>query len=126
MSTLTISNLNDGTTTVPTSYITAGSTKAYSEQDNTGVTINQSLNQSSITDSSTGHKIHTWTSAFTNNKYLLLIGVAGNRGSATSSTRGLMVDGAWTTTAADVRYAYSPASAYDDTQCGMSVLGDLA
>ena len=126
MSTLTISNLNDGTTTVPTSYITAGSTKAYSEQDNTGVTINQSLNQSSITDSSTGHKIHTWTSAFTNNKYLLLTGVAGNRGSATSSTRGLMVDGAWTTTAADVRYAYSPASAYDDTQCGMSVLGDLA
>lgn len=126
MSTLTISNLNDGTTTVPTSYITAGSTKAYSEQNNTGVTINQSLNQSSITDSSTGHKIHTWTSAFTNNKYLLLVGAAGNRGSTTSTVRGIQPDGAWTTTAADVRYAYATNVANDDTQCGMSVLGDLA
>ena len=126
MSNIRATTISDETGNGPIALTKQIATKAYSEQDNTGVTINQSLNQSSITDSSTGHKIHTWTSAFTNNKYLLLVGVAGNRGSATSSTRGLMVDGAWTTTAADVRYAYSPASAYDDTQCGMSVLGDLA
>ena len=126
MSTLIISNLSDGTKTVATSYVTAGSTKAYSEQDNTVVTINQSLNQSSITDSATGHKIHNWTSAFANNTYLILIGAAGNRGTGTSTTRGVQPDAAWTTTAADVRYAYATNNANDDTQAGVAVVGDLA
>ena len=126
MSTLTISNLSDGTKTVATSYITAGSTKAYSEQDNTGVTINQSLNQSSITDSGTGHKIHTWTSAFSNNTYMGLVGTCGNRGSTTGTVRSIQPDAAWTTTAADLRYAYATNVAHDDTQAGFAVIGDLA
>ncbi len=104
----------------------SGSIKAYSEQDNSGVTVNQSLNQSSITDSSTGHKIHTWTTAFSTNTYLGLVGVAGNRNATTGTVRGVMPDAAWTTTAADVRYAYAPSTAQDITQAGMAAVEDLA
>ena len=124
---LTATNLTDGSSTTSTfANVVDGSIKAYSEQDNTGVSVNQSLNQSSITDSSTGHKIHTWTTAFSNNTYLGLVGVCGNRNSTTGTVRGVMPDAAWTTTAADVRYAYAPSTAEDVTQTGMAVVGDLA
>ena len=102
--------------------------KSYSEQNNntSGAPINQSLNQSSITDSATGHKIHNFTSAFSTNTYLLLIGACGNRGATTGTIRGIVPDGAWTTTAADVRYAYASSTVYDDTQAGAGFVGDLA
>mgnify|MGYP003136387682 FL=1 len=124
---LTATNLTDGGGTTSTfANVVDGSIKAYSEQDNTGVTVSQSLNQSSITDSSTGHKIHTWTTAFSTNTYLGLVGVCGNRNSTTGTVRGVMPDAAWTTTAADVRYAFAPSTAEDVTQTGMAVVGDLA
>ena len=125
---LTATNLTDGGGTTSTfANVVDGSIKAYSEQDNTGtVTVNQSLNQSSITDSATGHKIHTWTTAFSTNTYLGLVGLAGNRNSTTGTVRGVMPDAAWTTTAADVRYAYAPSTDNDDSQTGMAVVGDLA
>tara|TARA_B100000683_G_scaffold243499_1_gene252960 strand:- start:194 stop:595 length:402 start_codon:yes stop_codon:yes gene_type:complete len=124
---LTATNLTDGGGTTSTfANVVDGSIKAYSEQDNTGVTVNQSLNQSSITDVTTGHKVHTWTTAFSTNTYLGLVGLIGNRNSTTGTVRGVMPDGAWTTTAADVRYSYAPSTVSDDTQAGMAVVGDLA
>ena len=51
MSTLEVSNLNDGTTTVATTFVTNGSAKAYVSFDNVSTaTIEASLNVSSITD----------------------------------------------------------------------------
>lgn len=100
--------------------------KAFSEQDNTSPNpANKSLNHSSITDTSTGNKIHNFTSAFNDIVYLCLPGCAGNRGATTGSVRGVMPDAAYTTTAADMRYAYGSTPA-DDSQAGMAVLGDLA
>ena len=126
MSEIRATTISDETGNGPIALTKQIALKAYSEHDNTVVTINQSLNQSSITDTSTGHKIHTWTSAFANNTYLMLVGAAGNRGTGTSTTRGVQPDGAWTTTAADVRYAYATNNANDDTQAGVAVVGDLA
>ena len=126
MSNIRATTISDETGNGPIALTKQIALKAYSEQDNTSDTINQSLNQSSITDSGVGNKIHTWTSAFANNTYLMLVGAAGNRGTTTSTTRGIQPDAAWTTTAADVRYAYATNNANDDTQCGMSVVGDLA
>ena len=126
---ITATNLTDGGGTTSTfANVVDGSIKAYSEQDNSTnpVTVNQSLNQSSVTDSNLGHKIHNWTTAFSNNTYLGLVGVCGNRNSTTGTVRGIMPDAAWTTTAADVRYAYAPSTAEDITQAGMAVVGDLA
>ena len=136
MSTVTVDNLK-GKTTAKTVTVTVGATvtqsleagliKAYSEQDNDSPNpANKSLNQSTITDSSEGHKIHNWTSAFSDAVYLGLSGVTGNRGTTTGTVRTVMPDGTWTTLAADVRYAFAPATQTDDTQAGLAVLGDLA
>ena len=55
MSTLEVSNLNDGTTTLATTYMTNGSAKAWVHFNGTGtVAIYESLNTSSITDAGTG------------------------------------------------------------------------
>ena len=110
-----------------TQSLEAGLIKAYSEQDNTSPNPpNKSLNHSSITDPGTGNKIHNFTSAFSDIVYLCLPGCAGNRGATTGSVRGLMPDAAYTTTAADMRYAYASSTAVDDSQAGLAVLGDLA
>ena len=101
--------------------------KAFSEQDNDSPNPpNKSLNHSSITDSSGGHKIHNFTNTFSDIVYLCLQGCCGNRGSTTASIRGVMPDGSFTTGAADMRYAYGTSTQEDDSQAGMAVLGDLA
>ena len=107
-------------------YLSKGTDKAYSEHNNATNTINQSLNQSSQTDTATGRKTHNWSSAFTTATYVGRVGIAGNRGTTTSSTRFCVVDGTWTTTAAVVRHGHSTNSAHDDSHVSISFVGDLA
>ena len=55
MSTLEVSNLNDGTTTVATTFITNGSSKAWANIQGSGTAaLRVSYNLSSLTDSGTG------------------------------------------------------------------------
>ena len=55
MSTLNVSNITDGTTTVGTSYVVNGSAKAWAAYNGQGtVSTRQSFNVSSMTDVSTG------------------------------------------------------------------------
>lgn len=55
MSTLEVSNLNDGTTTVATTYITNGSAKAWvANVIHSSQTLGDSFNQSSYTDVGAG------------------------------------------------------------------------
>jgi len=63
MSTLNVSNITDGTTTVGTSYVVNGSAKAWCNFNGTGtIAIQDSLNVSSLTDDGTG----TYQSLMTN------------------------------------------------------------
>ena len=127
MSELRADTITAANGTGPVTLTKQAGIKAFSEQDNDSPNpANKSLNQSSITDSDTGHKIHNWTSHFSDTVYLGLSSVTGNRGSTTGTVRTVMPDGAWTTIAADVRYAFAPATATDDAQAGLAVLGDLA
>jgi len=65
MSTLEVSNLNDGTTTVATTYITNGSAKAWVNFNGDGtVAIRDSQNVSSITDNGTGAYTINFSNAF--------------------------------------------------------------
>ena len=107
-------------------YLSKGTDKAYSEHNNSTNTINQSLNQSSQTDTATGRKTHNWTSAFTTATYVGRIGIAGNRGATTSTTRFCTADGTWTTTAAVVRHGHTTVSVHDDAHVSLSFVGDLA
>ena len=63
MSTLEVSNLNDGTTTVATTYITNGSVKAF-ERHNSSHAISSSFGVSSITDNGAGDTTVTYSNAF--------------------------------------------------------------
>ena len=72
MSTLEVSNLNDGTTTVATTFITNGSAKVWVNFTGTGtVAIDDSLNTSSITDNSTGRYEANPTNHFANANYCI-------------------------------------------------------
>ena len=72
MSTLEVSNLNDGTTTVATTYITNGSAKAWADWTGTGTpTLNDSLNVASLIDDGTGDQSITFTSSFSSNYFTL-------------------------------------------------------
>ena len=63
MSTLNVSNITDGTDTVETGYVLNGSAKAWFHYDQTGNTVQNSFNTSSITDDSAG----VFTNSFTSN-----------------------------------------------------------
>ena len=81
MSTLTISNLNDGTTTVPTTYITNGSAKAWLNLNGTGtIAIRDSLNTSSVTDESTGKYTQTYVSNMSSDDYSVSTSAGSDRG----------------------------------------------
>ncbi len=71
MSTLEVSNLNDGTTTVATTYVTNGSAKVWANIDGTLATIaaRDSFNLSSLTDEATGGYIYNFTSNMGNNDF---------------------------------------------------------
>ena len=127
MGTLKVDTVVGSDGTSPVTLTKQAGIKAFSEQDNDAPNPpNKSLNHSSITDQATGNKIHNFTSAFSDIVYLCLPGCCGNRGSTTGSVRGVMPDAAYTTTAAEMRYAYATGNAHDDSQAGMAVLGDLA
>ena len=127
MSEVRVNTISAANGTGPVTLTKQAGIKAFSEQDNDAPNPpNKSLNHSSITDQAAGNKIHNFTSAFSDIVYLCLPGCCGNRGSTTGSVRGVMPDAAYTTTAAEMRYAYATSNAEDDSQAGMAVLGDLA
>jgi len=70
MSTLQVSNLNDGTKTVATTNLTNGTTKAWVNfTGSSPFQIEDSLNTSSITDNSTGNYTKGFTSNFSSDNF---------------------------------------------------------
>jgi len=70
MSTLSVSNITDGTTTVGTSYVVNGSGKVWCNWDGTGTpSIRGSLNASSLTDNGTANIQVNFTSNMANGNY---------------------------------------------------------
>jgi hypothetical protein len=66
MSTIIASNVSDGTLSIPTTYVTNGSAKAWATINQTGTqAVNDSLNLSSIVDNGTGLTQLSFTSSFT-------------------------------------------------------------
>tara|TARA_A100001035_G_C27640051_1_gene434121 strand:+ start:348 stop:743 length:396 start_codon:yes stop_codon:yes gene_type:complete len=70
MSTLTISNLNDGTTTLATTYVTNGSAKVWCNWNGTSTAaIRDSFGVSSLTDNGSGDFTFAYTSSFASANY---------------------------------------------------------
>jgi len=76
MSTLEVSNLNDGTTTVATTYVTNGSAKAWINFNGSGtIAARDSFNHSSLTDNGTGDYTIGLSSAMGNTNYATTGGI---------------------------------------------------
>jgi type IV secretory pathway component VirB8 len=75
MSTLNVSNITDGTTTVGTSYVVNGSAKAWVNFNGTGtIAVRDSLNVASITDNGTGITTVSYSSAMASENYNTALG----------------------------------------------------
>ena len=66
MSTIIASNVSDGTLSIPTTYVTNGSARAWNNTNSSGTAINDSFNISSLTDVDVGRQQHNVSSAFSN------------------------------------------------------------
>ena len=96
MSTLIVSDITDGTTTVGTSYVVNGSAKAYFSSSAEG-TADKSLNISSGTDNGAGDGTYSFVTSFSDTQYAVLSGNAYRRleyhdGINTGSIRYITVD----------------------------------
>ena len=131
MSTLTISNLSDGTTTVPTTYITNGSARAWLSYNHAGSSIRDSFGVSSVTDNATGHFTKNYTSSMSSANHV--IGADGQEtgGSGPTSDRyTCMARGASRISATSAQFTSgdrtSPNTARDQNFCLTVSHGDLA
>ena len=118
MSTLEVSNLNDGTTTVATTYVTNGSAKHWVNFNGTGtVAIRDSLNAASLVDNSTGHYDVNFSNAMGNTTYSV-------------QTNDISYGNGWaeslTTTSYDTRRRNESAAYIDSSTIWGLVHGDLA
>jgi hypothetical protein len=70
MSTIIASNVSDGTLSIPTTYVTNGSAKAWANFTGTGTaTINDSFNHTSLVDNGVGAYTLNLTSSMLNASY---------------------------------------------------------
>ena len=89
MSTIIASNISDGTTSVPSTYVVNGSAKAWVNFNGTGtVAIRESLNTTSITDGGTGLYWQNFTSSMSTTTYNVI---------ASTHWRGIVNSDAWET-----------------------------
>ena len=121
MSTLNVSNITDGTTTVGTSYVVNGSAKVWCALNDNNV-LAQSFNISSITDVTAGIVDYAYSSSMANAINAITVGANdnnyGNRAAfvkgntSASGTRTVFIEGNTTTV--------------EDDWVGIAVFGDLA
>lgn len=79
MSTIIATNISDGTTSVPSTYVVNGSAKAWVNFDGTGtVAIRDSMNVGSITDVGTGQYRVNFTNAMSDANYSVIATVSGD------------------------------------------------
>ena len=126
MSTLEVSNLNDGTTTVATTYVTNGSAKSWVGMDGTGtISIRDSLNVASLTDNGTGVYAVNISSSMANANYAVAIGAKDNDYGSKNFT-GKQSNSTQTTSLYSL-FSYNGSNAYQDNENYMATVhGDLA
>ena len=89
MSTLSVSNITDGTDTVETGYVVNGSAKAWVNFNGTGtIATRDSFNVGSITDNAVGDYTNSFTSSMSSGDYVEVDGTV-----LTGSTRGTFMEG---------------------------------
>jgi hypothetical protein len=121
MSTIVTSNVSDGTLSIPTTFVTNGSAKAWASFVGTGTaSVEDSFNVSSLTDQGTGDYTLNFTNSMSNANFSVSTGYNSNgtnfydivSSRATGNVR--VVGVVW------------GVAFYDVTQYSVSISGDLA
>jgi hypothetical protein len=118
MSSLIVSNVSDGTLSIPTTYVTNGSAKAWMQYLQAGPTLSDSFNVSSVTDTSTGLFTMNFTSAMSSDAY--------SRHFMSNDSVVVGSDGARLSTGINFKTVTVAANAALDTATYGSIDGDLA
>jgi hypothetical protein len=125
MSTIIASNISDGTTSVPSTYVVNGSAKAWVNFNGTGtIAARDSFNTSSLTDNGTGHYTANFTNAMGSENYATTFA-----GGQKASTWGLYLGDTTygSTTTGHTFYTVAPNDvAYDTSYVSLIFVGDLA
>ena len=128
MSTLSVSNITDGTDTVETGYVVNGSAKAWANLNGATFGLRDSLNISSAVDAATGLYEFNFASSFSTRNYSSVASCDSNAG-----TYGhiLAIDNSTDPTASLVRVVVRGSnggafSTSDRGNCNVTLNGDLA
>jgi hypothetical protein len=120
MSTLEVSNLNDGTTTVATTFINQGGCKQHIIYNGATPAITDSFNTSSLIDSAVGKHTTVLTSAMSQAQTAISVSYADGNPNYNFSTESIVAD----------RYLLRAitwgTAFYDDTRACAARFGDLA
>jgi hypothetical protein len=126
MSTIVTSNVSDGTLSIPTTFVTNGSAKAWVNFNGTGtIAARDSLNVASLTDNGTGDYTVNFSNAFADVNYTHA-GMAGDgNGNLVNVSQNVA---AFAPTASASRYQTTTANVttFDTAFVGTSAMGDLA
>jgi hypothetical protein len=125
MSTIVTSNVSDGTLSIPTTYVTNGSAKAWVNFDGTGtIAARDSLNLSSLTDRGTGQYTTTFTNSFAATGYC--VHFSGGDVTYISSAAVYYLGTQATSNQQLNTYNFSTGSSQDMPTCCAQMHGDLA
>ena len=132
MSTLSVSNVSDGTTTVGTSYVVNGSAKAWVNFNGSGtVAIRDSQGVSGLVDNAAGDYTLNFSNAMNNGNYSLT-GATGNNSTLSGGSVAVQIEmknfASQTTSGVGIYTVkqYSNYSVTDLPQVNASIFGDLA
>lgn len=128
MSTLNVSNITDGTTTVGTSYVVNGSAKAWVNFTTvTTTTANDSQNVTSLTDNGTGDTTVNLTNSMSSTDYMFIGGLGFNATGAVNARTVYQIAKAVSFSRSRTYYTdVSSSNATDADYNGVSLSGDLA
>jgi hypothetical protein len=125
MSTIISANVSDGTLSIPTTFVTNGSAKAWVNFNGTGtIAARDSLNLSSLTDNGTGNYTINFTNAFSAADYTFALGISNASGVTAVAFQSFGT--APTTTALRVISVSSAGFDFDTTAYTSATHGDLA
>jgi hypothetical protein len=123
MSTIISANVSDGTLSIPTTFVTNGSAKAWVRYNGVSATIADSLNTASLTDLGVGDFQFSRTSAMANQNYVVSVGqYLYASGSPTHAAEGNPL----TTSNRMFTFTFNVSAAFDTTINLFSIHGDLA
>lgn len=123
MSTLSVSNITDGTDTVETGYVVNGSAKAWVNFNGTGtIAARDSLNVASLTDNSTGNYSVNFTNNMANANYATTTAISQFSPFPIAQA----YEAGTATTAVTLNVAQPGTADYDSPKVLAQVCGDLA